>query len=103
MAAPGWPASGASSEDPSPLMHGCAYAARERPAAGSKLLIAFSRPTNPTCIRSSADSALLTYLCTQDRTTPWLVGDQQRRKPSDRSRRSAGSPHGLNVHVGASS
>jgi hypothetical protein len=39
MAAPGWPASGASSEDPSPLMHGCAYVASEgsrRTGAGDR-------------------------------------------------------------------
>jgi len=55
----------------SPLMHGRAYVARLQPAAGSKLPIALSKPTYPTCIRSSAGSGLLRYRRTQDHTRLW--------------------------------
>jgi hypothetical protein len=53
------------------MMHGRAYAARLPPTAGSNLLIAFSKPTYPTCIRSSAGSGLPRYGRTQNQTRPW--------------------------------
>lgn len=53
----------------SPVTHGSAYPDSEPPNAGSKLLIAFSRPTYPACIRSSAGSGLPRYCRTHERTS----------------------------------